>query len=305
MRNEEEEFEDFPVAYAIDNLILMHRDVHFSGSFPLMLDYYRKEGKGVSQEFDIPRIEELQKLQDSTGKDPAVLMLSGAEAEKIAQAKQAYKTLRDIYHFKNAKNKHPQLIADLILSEEIEPDAEIAAIVTEKSAIVPALVELLRNEDFYDPLFPGYGQAPALAAKCLGLIGDRRAIISLFESLGESDFFNDDIVLEALHTIGEPAKAFLLKVLHGRPLNADNEQAAIALVNFKNDPEVSAACLKMLKEIDLHKNEALATYLVLACEGLQDPAMRQAFIALTHDAATPKILKQDIAAVSKSWKTEN
>lgn len=154
----DEEEDNYPIAYSIDNLILMHRDAHFSGSFALMIDYYRKEGKGVSKEFDIPRVEELQKLQVSTGKDPAALMLSGPEAEKVARAKEAYKTLRDIYSVKNAKNKHPRLIADLILTEEEEPKAEIAAIVEEKGAIVPALVEVLRNEDFYDPLFPAMGR---------------------------------------------------------------------------------------------------------------------------------------------------
>ena len=74
---------------------------------------------------------------------------------------------------------------------------------------MPALIDLLRNEDFYDPLFPGYGEAPVLAAKCLGLIGDKRAIISLFEAIGEGDFFNEDIILDALHVIGNPARDFL------------------------------------------------------------------------------------------------
>jgi hypothetical protein len=293
---EDEEFEDFPMAYSIDNLILMHRDAHFSGNFALMVDYYQKEGKGISKEFDLPRIQELQALQVQTGKDPALLMLSGPEIEKVAQSKQAYKALRDLYAVKKPKNQHPQLIADLILSEEYEPDAEIKAIVAEKGAIVPALVDVLRNQDFYDPLFPGYGQAPALIAKCLGLIGDKRAIISLFEAIGEGDFFNDDIVLDALRAVGEPAKQFLLKVLHARPLNHDNEQAAVALVGFKKDPEVSTACLHMLKEIDLAKNETLATYLVLCCEGLAEQ-QRQELSDLARQPKTPKGLRQDILTI--------
>lgn len=301
MRNEEEDFDNYPISYSIDNQIIMHRDAHFSGDFALMLDYYKKEGKGVSKEFEISRIEELQQLQNRTGKDLATFMLSGPEAEKVSLAKQAYKKLRDLYNVKKPKNRIPLLIADLVLSEDVDAPSEIQAVFAEKGSIVPALVDLLRNEDFYDPLFPGYGQAPALAAKCLGLIGDKRAIISLFEALGEGDFFNDDMILNALHAVGEPAKAFLLKVLHGRPINHDNEQAAIALVNFKDDPEVSAACLAMLKEIDLAKNEALAIYLILACEGLPSIAQKEQLIELAKLPATPKTLQQDILALSKLW----
>lgn len=296
---EEDDLENFPLSYSIDNQIIMHRDIHFGGNFAIMLDYYQKEGKGVHNDFEITRIEELQRLQNQTGKDLATFMLSGAEAEKIAQAKNAYKNLRDLFSIRNPKNKHPQLIASLILSEDFEPTEEIQAIVSEKSAIVPALVELLRNEEFYDPLFPGYGEAPALAAQCLGMIGDKRAIISLYEALGEGDFFNDDILLDALYSVGQPAKEFLLHVLHARPINHDNEQAAVALIRFKNDPEVSAACLQMLKEIDLKKHEALATYLVLACEGLTSKADIQQLADIAHLASTPKTLKQDILAIIK------
>lgn len=302
---EDEDFENFPIAYSVDNQILMHRDAHFGGSFDLMLDYYKKEGKGINPEFEISRIEELQKTQNQTGRDLATFMLSGAELEKISQSKNAYKTLRDLYTIKNQKNKFPLLIADLILTEDPEASAEIHAIVAEKGAIVPALVDLLRNEDLHDPLFPGYGQAPALAAKCLGLIGDKRSIISLFEAIGDSDFFNDDLILNALHAIGDPAKSFLLKVMHARPINHDNEQAAIALVNFKGDSEVSAACLAMLNEIDLNKYESLAAYLILACENLHSPAQQVQLLQLAKLPTTPKLLRQDIEIIAKNWNGPN
>lgn len=300
MNNEDDNFDEFPISYSIDNQILMHRDSHFSGNFDLMLDYYKNEGKGINKEFDIARIEDLQRTQYQSGKNLSTFMLSGAELEKIAQTKTAYKTLRDLYSIKSKNNKIPILIADLILSEDAEATKEIDAIVREKTAIVPALVDLLRNEQFYDPLFPGYGQAPALAAKCLGLIGDKRSIISLFEAIGEGDFFNDDIVLDALRAIGDPAKSFLLKVLHGSPINQDNERAAIALIHFKEDPEVGEACLKMLKDIDLQKHQTLATYLILACESLPRNK-QQDLLELAKNPKCPKSLQQDINAVSHSW----
>lgn len=298
---ESDEDMEFPIAYSIDNEILMHRDAHFGGSFPIMLEYYVKEGKGVCQDFDLRRIEELAQMELQTGKNLSPLMLSGAEAERVALARQSYKKLKDLYEIRNPKSLLPKKIADLILAEdEAETEKAIEAIIAEKSAIVSALIDLLKNEDFYNPLFPGYGQAPVLAAQCLGRIGDKRAIISLFEAIGEGDFFSESIILDALHAIGQPAKDFLLKVLHGHPITMVNEQAAIALIRFKQDSEVSNACLQILKEIDLSKNLALATYLVLACEGLASPQQKE-LLALAENKATPKSIKQDIAAVAHAW----
>jgi len=290
---------DMPLSDIIDVGILMHRDVHFGGQFDIMLDYYEKEGKGVVPDFDIERISELKDLERRSNQNIAPILLTGADADRVGAAKNAYKKLRSIYEKQaSAKTKIPQLIADLILSEEEEPEKEIRALAAEKGAAVPALIDLLRSEDFYDPLFPGYGMAPTLAVKCLGMIGDKRAIIGLFESIGESDFFNEDSALDALHAIGKPAKEFLLKVMHGRPLNFDNERAALALGRFRDDPEVADACFTMLKEIDLKQNPLLAEYLVLACEGLSDPGKKRDFLALANRPSTPKALAQDIKTIA-------
>lgn len=302
MQENDDFLEDFPIAYSIDNAILMHRDAHFGGDFDVMLDYYGKEGKGISKDFDIERIQELAHLQKSSGKDLAPLMLSGAEAEKVASARKAYQDLRELCENKNAKVSIPRLIAELILAESEETPQAVQAVVAEKTAIVPALIDLMRSEEFHDPLFPGYGEAPALAAKCLGMIGDKRAIISLFESIGEEDFFNEDIIFDALKAIGNPAKEFLLRVLHGRPITGDNDRAAVALLEFKDDSEVSSACLKMLQEIDLKKYTPLATYLVLACEGLSTAQERQTLLELAQKPSTPQSLRLDIDTLNHIWK---
>ena len=68
MQEDDDFLEDFPIAYSIDNAILMHRDAHFGGDFDVMLDYYQKEGKGISKDFDIERIQELAQVQKSSGK---------------------------------------------------------------------------------------------------------------------------------------------------------------------------------------------------------------------------------------------
>lgn len=300
---DDENFADIPLADAIDAGILMHREVHFGGSFEEMREYYEKEGKGISPDFDLDRINLLEELEKRLKRNLAEVLLSGPDAERIGQAKDAYKKLRNVYESKTNPGSRniARLIADLILSEDEFPEKEIAAIAEEKSAAVPALIDLLRSEDYYDPLFPGYGLAPGLAVKCLGLIGDKRAIIALFEAIGDSDFFNEDVALTALHAIGAPAKEFLLRVLHGRPLNFDNERAAIALSQFREDPEVAEACLKMLKEIDIKQNPLLAEYLVLACEGLTSPALRKDFIKFADNPSIPKQLQQDIKTISSEW----
>lgn len=221
--------------------------------------------------------------------------------QKVADSREAYQTLRAIYSIKKPKSQFPQLIADLILAEDEEAEKEIDAIAEHKDKIVPALIDLLRNETFYDPLFPGYGLAPFLAVKCLGRIGDKRAIISLFEALGHSDFFADDQIVKALRAIGNPAKEFLLHVVHGKPLNEDNEKAAIALLAFQDDEEVANACFDLLEQPDVQKDPCLPTYLVLICAGLKDPVRRHAFRVLSKSDKIPRQLREDMKGIIHNW----
>lgn len=301
--NENNEF-DLSFVDAIDVAIIMHRDAHFGGQFDVMLDYYERGGKGINPEFTIERIRSLAEAEMQTKQNLAGMLLTGADAEKVAAAKEAYKKLRELYAYTkgNKAHKYPVLVADLILSEDEEPVKEIDAVVAEKGEIVPALIKLIKSEDFYDPLFPGYGEAPSLAARCLGLIGDKRAIISLFEAIGEGDFFNEDIALDALKMIGAPAKEFLLKVLHARPITYDNERAALALDRFKDDPEVASHCFEMLKSIDYKKHSVLADYLVLACCGLNSLEQKKEFKKLAESSGVPGNVKQDVLAIAKEWK---
>lgn len=295
-------FEHFPLVDAVDHEILMHREAHFGGQFPIMLDYYRQEGKGIQLEFDIGRIERLALLEEQLKQNLAALFLTAHEIQKVADSREAYQRLRAIYEVKKPKTHYPRLIADLILSEEEEAEAEIAAIAAEKDKIVPALIDLLRSEELYDPLFPGYGQAPFLAVQCLGRIGDKRAIISLFEALGQGDFFADDQIVKALKAIGKPARDFLLHVLNGRPLNEDNEKAVIALLAFKDEEEVANHCFDLLQKADIQQDPCLPTYLVLACEGLKDPVRRQALKVMAHDPQLSPLLREDIKGVMHDWK---
>ncbi len=298
----EKEEEPFPLRDATDTLILMHREAHFGGQFAEMLEYYLREGKGVHPEIELSRIQELAKIENELKQDLAALFLQGSDAEKVARARQMYKDLRSLYENGKPENRIARLIADLILSEDKEAEEEIAALIKEKSSALPALIQLIQSEDLHDSVFPGYGLSPNFAIKCLGHIGDKRAIITLFEAIGTGDFFDDDLILDALKAIGDPAKKFLLNVLHGKPLTEDNERAAIALIAFKEDPEVATAALTLLHDTTVRKDPVLATYLALICEGLQTENERASFKTLLTDPTTSKTLRLDMETIAKQWK---
>lgn len=293
--------EHFPLIDSIDHDILMHRDAHFGGKFSIMLDYYSQNGKGVQPEFDFARIERLANLEEQLKQNLAALFLESSEMQKIGDSRKVYLKLREIYEIKNPKTIFPQLIADLILSEEEEPKNEIANIVKEKGAIVPFLIDLIRDEQMYDPLFPGYGLAPAAAVECLGQIGDKRAIISLFEAIGQSDFFGDEQIILALKSIGNPAKDFLMHVVKGRPLNEDNEKGAIALLAFKDDEDVANFCFDLFQDPEVQKDLCLTTYLVLICEGLKDSVRREQFKQMSQNSKLSSMLRKDMETIIHSW----
>lgn len=294
-------FEHFPLIDALDHEILMHREAHFGGQFSIMLDYYRQEGKGVQPEFNLAKIERLAALEAQMNQNLAALFLEGHEMQKVADARQMYQKLRNIYEVKNPKNPSPRLIADLIFSEEEEPIAEMDALVAQREQSVLPLIDLLCNEELHDPLFPGYGLAPALAVECLGRIGDKRAIVALFQALGQGDFFADDQILKAFKAIGVPAREFLLRVLQKRPLNEDNEKAAIALVPFQEEEEVAVAAFHLLQQRDVQEDPCLPIYLVLICAGLKNEEERRSFIEMAKTQDLPKSLQQDMKEIIQEW----
>ncbi len=295
----EDSLDAYPMIDAIDKEILMHRDVHFGGKFSIMQEYYEVGGKGIHPEFDLKRIELLAQMENEMGENMAPLVLTGSDAEKVGRALDAYKMLRDLYEEENPKSKLPLLIADLILSEEEEAEEEVKAIVEQNRVIIPHLLDLLRSVDYHDPLFPGYGHAPFLAAKCLGLIGDERAVFSLFECLGDGDFGDEKMVLSALRTAGEPAKKLLLKVAKSEPIKEDNERAALGMIAFQDDPEVRETALTLLEKPESLESDSFATYLICVCEGLKTDDEKKRFLSLLERNDLPDYMKRDIEAVAK------
>lgn len=293
--------ESNPLISSTDVTILMHRDAHFSGNFQLMLDYYAACGIGTLEEIELEQIESLAEMERKSGHNLAAVLLEGADAEKVARAKEIYKTLRDLYSSDKPEARIPKLIADLILSEDEEPEKEMQALMDEREAAVPSLIELIKSEELHDPLFPGYGLAPERAAKCLGRIGDQRAIATLFESVHENEFFEEDTSLQALKRIGAPAKEFLLHILKSKPINIDNERAAIALIEFEEDPEIARSCFSLLQDSAVLNHIPFATYLVLGCSGLRGTSHEKGFREMAENPKVPSMLRQDMKAIISGW----
>ena len=295
--------DEFSLADEIDREIVLNREAHFSGSFDAMLAYYTEGGRGVNPDLSLSRIKELKALEKVEGKNLAAFYLDPEDIERIAAARALYKKLKALYNTSRSASSVPHLIADLILTENEDPKEEMAAITSKGSAITPALVDLLSSREFHDPLFPGYGQAPQLAAKCLGEIGDKRAIIGLFESIGNEDVLNEEISLDALCTIGKPAIDFLLRVLQSKPLTFDNERAAIALIHFPHTPEIAETFLKMLQEPSMLQQVPFVAYLILGCEGLTSAEDRHLFEELAKDPKTPSSLQKEMHSIMAIWRS--
>ena len=292
--------DDFEFTDATDNEIFMHREVHFGSQFEAMIEYYESDGIGMQREFSVSRMRVLDRLEKEAKENIAPQLLSGAEAEKVARARKAYKGFQEIYEKENLKSKLPVLIADLLLTELEDPKDELQAVIDAGSQIVPFLIDLIRSEEFYDPLFPGYGRAPYFAAECLGQIGDETALAALFEALGHGEFFDEDRIIQAIAKIGQPARDFVLQVLKSRPLNKDNETAAMILSSFKEDEVVSKVCLEQLQDPEVKKNPTLCTYLIYGCEALNKEDQEK-FANLQTDPKIHEMLKVDIKHLVQEW----
>jgi hypothetical protein len=249
----------FPMFDELDTLILLHRDAHFSGSFSAMMEYYRNpDAKGILEEIELGRIAFLDNVEKKLKKNLASLLISGSDAERVAASRKAYQQLREAA----SKDDGAARIADAILSEEsIEELVEKAP--KELLQNPEFLLRFATSETFADPLFPGYGKVPLLMIHLLGKIRYEPAVPSLFSLIGRSDFDIETAALSALRQIGETAKAFALKKLPSRPLSIDNERAALVLLEFLPDENISKLFQQQLDKGVGDEADRLREYLLL------------------------------------------
>lgn len=301
-----EDEEDFDTSSSltdeIDHQILMHRDAHFGGDFGVMLAYYSQdEHIGINPDFDVERILYLAEIEKEMGQDLASIILSGAEAEAVGRARSAYARFKEIYELDEEGTTLPRLIADLILTEEEEPVDAIEAVVSRGTEAVPDLIALLQSDELYDPLYPGYGYAPYLAAACLGKIKDPHAIIPLFEMLSRELSFDEMVIVDALQEVGSEARDFLLKTIQSRPLTQDNLNAAFALIAFSQETAVAIACFEELQDEGVQEKPLLRTYLLCCCEALKESPYREAFAHMANDPKTFPELRTEMQRILKEW----
>ncbi len=289
----------FELTDEIDHEILMHRDAHFGGDFNVMLQYYEEDGIGVNPDFDFERIVYLKEVEDQIDGNLAALVLSIPEAERVAKARATYTQLKEVYE---GDNDLAKLVADLILCEEEDPEELIEEILEMNERIIPDLIRIVESADAYDPLSPGYGLAPALAIHCLGELREARAVVLIFERFGSEMLFDEEILLEALQKIGEPAKQFLLRILKSRPITSDNIHAAFALTSFAQDTEIAICAYEELQSPEICDKPLLSTYLLCHCDALQRTAHRENFIAMARDSALPRAMRLEIENIVRDWK---
>lgn len=253
------EISEIPLADATDSLILMHRDIHFNGSFPLMINYYKEGGKGAQSEFSIQRLEELHMMEEESHQNLSHIILTNYECMLVADAKQRYSLLKEVY---DKDMPIMQRVADLILSEEREPTAEIEALVNMGEKVIDALIKIVDTEQFRSPLYPGYGFAPELALEVIGQIQDPQSIHTLFSIIGHVGFDEEETAIHSLVKMGYPAKKFLLGQLRAEPITNDNERALIALVHFSEEKDVQQAAIDLLQNKSFYSHPVIAEHLI-------------------------------------------
>jgi len=254
---------DLPIFDEADKLILMHRDVHFSSSFSAMKEYYLNENaKGICEDIDGERIAFLERVQNGLGKDIASILISGREAEKIAAAKKMYRELAEVSTSSSLEGK---LAAALLSEESVETLASVLLPDVKERAEV--LIPLACSEFFRDPLFPSYGTGAKLALLLIGKLRYEKAVKPLFYQLGRLDTHSlEDAVLEALFQIGPPARDMAIAKVSSLPITEDNERAALILLKFLPDEEISTLFAKCLEIPQVKEHPSFRHYLEFGLE---------------------------------------
>lgn len=254
-----EEDNSFGVVDEEDRRILLHRDAHFSGSFPAMLEYYeRPDARGVHDEISYNRIAFLADVEKRLGRDIAPLILAGADAEKIAWARKMYADIQKASH----DNPNAALFSTILLHEENE--LEFSEEDLQKLSQHPSLLLMLASsEEFRDELAPGYGKAPLDAIRLIGKLKIREGMEPLLRLLATAEGEEEEELLFALYSLGDEVLEKACSFLASKPLTPFHERMALLLLQFLPDPRAVLCANTLLKDKEIERSP-LAKWLMLA-----------------------------------------
>lgn len=274
--------------------ILLHRETHFSGSFPAMIAYYKKGKKGVQEEILLKDIKTLAKEEDLLGKNIAPLLLTGAEAEKIKAIKAFSEELHALASTSDPSLSLARAISALILSEKEKPTREINAVVSFKETALQPLCDMLFSEKLNDPLFPGYGLAPQYAIEALGKMKKAAAIEPLFlYAHTQGRFF--DAVQKAFIRIGTPACTFLKNVASSNQTDTIRCLALSFLLGFGK--KLAPFFFSLLK--NNKGNPSIAHLCALGLEGLGDKDKAECLALMENNSFSPELVAEIKVSVKK------
>jgi hypothetical protein len=289
----EETSEHLGIVDEDDRDIFMHRDAHFAGNFAIMIDYYKKKGRGAVLDVSMKRLKALEQLEKELERNLAPYVLSGADAEHVASAKKMYEELKTLTLDKNSP---AYAISELIVAEKKEIKSIEKKVLSYKDAAIPPLIDIISSSHLKDPLFPGYGKAPKLGAKLLGELRAKEAIAPLFDLYCAREQEYDEEVAWALRKIGSKAKEFLKKRVKQQPVCPRNENALHLLLSFPS-LDVAVFCFEELK---LAKDKRLKSLLALGCEKLPK-RFQEEFRQLAKDSTLSKEVLQEMQLLINYW----
>lgn len=288
-----------------DALAVIEREAHFGSNFSIMRDYYQNpQAIGIHPEITLEQIDRLEEFETTAKKD-LVSLLSPSDQSLIEESKSSYAQLKQLYQIQSEQIVPAQRLADLILCEEEDPKEQIEALVSLGERAVDPLLGLIEDERFYQSCFPGYGRAPELAAYCLKKLKDPKSIPVLFHRIGKGDFFFEDVVLETLAAIGEPAQQFLERKLISTPLTEENEKAAMSLVHFPPCEDLIERVIRLLHDEAFRAKPVLLAHLVLIAIATEDPSKIAQLQRLRSDSSLPEIVRIDLSQLLANKKSEH
>lgn len=245
--------------------LIMQKEVHFSGNFKEMKDYY-SDIKIIESRDDISidRIQELIDLEEKHG--DLKKYLHSADIEKINDSKSLYEELKAIALSKDEENA---AIAEMILQADSSEEGEgIHRVVSLGNRVVDKLISILENEDLYDVIFPGQGMAPAKAVEALKLIGDSSAIWPIFLRIGKVNVYLETIFMSYLRLFNGLTKDLIVKILN-RDIWTNDHRTAISVAGAIDfNQEISDKAYEILMDPKKCPNDqAMEIYMAILSLG--------------------------------------